>query len=80
MIHRDLSAFSDSTLALVQNGLFAMHDCSFKNPMLTAQFKPYVWYMPIEGKEATMEVLTKPEQKLLLYIIAEERKRRGVPK
>ncbi|HET9137250.1 MAG TPA: YARHG domain-containing protein [Candidatus Kapabacteria bacterium] len=70
-----IADFSDSALSLMKNGLFALHDCQFKNQSIASQYKPYPWYMPVDGRTPNVSLLSDSERKLLALIVGEEKRR-----
>lgn len=70
-------ANSDSLLlALLRNGLYAMHGYNFDNADIRATFEHYTWYEPtVSPANFSTSVFSEIEMQALTYIMAEEAKR-----
>jgi hypothetical protein len=72
---RMLEEYSIEELRLLRNALYAIRGYVFNDNNLNVYFNKQYWYFPNPNIEINQIILSKEEQRILQYIIAEERRR-----
>jgi len=70
-----LQTFTAEELRIMRNTLFAMHGLVFNDNALNEHFNGQFWYFPNPNLSPADIVFDAAEQRILQYIIAEERRR-----
>jgi hypothetical protein len=72
---RMLEGYSIEELRLLRNALYAIRGYVFNDNNLNVYFNKQYWYFPNPNIEINQIIFSKEEQRILQYIIAEERRR-----